>query len=92
MRSITVPKKHAVDMQFLLSPWFIGLNIASFIVMGFELWGWIRACKRHNESAMGTLCGEDSHLPTMGAVIVTIIYISLTLAYIFVPPLIHDIV
>lgn len=78
-------------MQFLSSPWFIGLNVASLMVMGLELWGWLRACQRHNESAMGTLCGEDSHLPAMGAVIVAVIYVALTLAYIFVPPLIHDI-
>ena len=76
-------------MQFLLSPWFIGLSILSLLIMGLELWGWLRACQRHNESAMGTLCGKDSHVPRIGAVIVSVVYVVLTLIYIVVPPLIH---
>lgn len=77
-------------MHFLLSPWFIGLSIASFLVMAVELWGLLRACKRHNTSAVGILCGKGECLPTTGVVIMAIVYILLTMLYVILPSMFHS--
>jgi hypothetical protein len=76
-------------MHFLLSPWFIGLSIASFLVMAVELWGLLRACKRHNASPIGILCGKDECLPTSGVIITAIVYILLTMLYVILPSMFH---
>ncbi len=77
-------------MQFLLSPWFIGLSIASLLVMGLELWGLLRSCKRHNASPIGQMCAKDDCLPTGGIAFAAILYVLLTVAYIFLPPILHN--
>lgn len=78
-------------MQFLVSPWFIGLSIGSLIVMGLELWGLLRACKRHNASAIGKMCVKADCLPTTGIAFAAVLYVLLTIAYILLPPLLHDV-
>lgn len=78
-------------MQFLLSPWFIGLSIASLLMMATELWGLLRACKRHNASPMGILCGKSACFPTRAITLAAIGYILLTILYLFLPPLLHDV-
>lgn len=79
-------------MHFLLSPWFIGLSIASFLMMAVELWGLLRACRRHNTSPIGVLCGKDGCFPTTGIVIVVILYILMTLLYVVLPPIFHELI
>lgn len=76
-------------MHFLLSPWFIGLSIVSFLSMAVELWGLFRACKRHNSSPVGILCGKVECLPTTGVIITAIIYILLTMLYVILPSMLH---
>lgn len=78
-------------MHFLTSPWFIGLSITSFLMMAVELWGLLRACKRHNASPVGILCGKNDCLPTTGIVVTVIVYILLTLLYVVLPPIFHDV-
>lgn len=78
-------------MHFLASPWFIGLSIASFLMMAVELWGLLRACKRHNASPVGILCGKNDCFPTTGIVVTVIVYILLTLLYVILPPVFHDV-
>ena len=77
-------------MHFLLSPWFIGLSIASFLVMAVELWGLLRACKRHNASPVGILCGKNECLPTTGVIIAAIVYVLLSMLYVILPSMLHD--
>lgn len=79
-------------MHFLLSPWFIGLSIVSFLMMAVELWGLLRACKRHNASPVGILCGKNDCLPTTGIVAAVIVYLLLTLLYVILPPIFHDVI
>ncbi len=78
-------------MQFLLSPWFIGLSVLSLLVMGIELWGLLRACKRHNSSPLGMMCAKSECLPTRGIAFAAVLYVLLTLAYIILPPILHDV-
>ena len=78
-------------MQFLLSPWFIGLSALSLLVMGLELLGLLRACKRHNASPLGLMCAKADCLPTSGIAFAAVLYVLLTLAYIVLPPVIHDV-
>lgn len=78
-------------MQFLLSPWFIGLSITSFLVMAMELWGLLRACRRHNASPIGILCGKEACFPTRAIAFAVIVYIVLTMLYVLLPPLFHDV-
>jgi hypothetical protein len=79
-------------MHFLLSPWFIGLSLASFLVMCVELWGLLRACKRHNRSSVGVLCGKESCMPTTGTILMVIAYIMLTMLYVVAPPILHELI
>ncbi|MEK7563060.1 MAG: hypothetical protein AAB544_01575 [Patescibacteria group bacterium] len=76
-------------MQFFLSPWFMALSTASLIVMGLELWGLLRACKRHNTSPMGILCGKSACFPTRAITLAAIGYVLLTMLYLLLPPLLH---
>ncbi len=78
-------------MQFLLSPWFIALSVASLIVMGLELWGLLRACKRHNASSIGQMCAKTDCLPTAGIASIAVVYVLLTVAYILLPPILHSV-
>ena len=78
-------------MQFLLSPWFIGLSILSLLIMGIELWGLLRACKRHNASPIGQMCAKADCLPTAGIAFAAILYVLLTIAYILLPPIFHNV-
>jgi len=77
-------------MEFLLSPLFIGLSALSFLVMMIILWGTIRACSRHRASPIGLLYGDESRIIAKGTKLILIAYVVLTFVYIFVPPLIHD--
>lgn len=78
-------------MQFLLSPWFIGLSIASLIMMGLELWGLLRSCRRHNASPIGQMCAKTDCLPTAGISFLAVVYVLLTVAYILLPPILHNV-
>ena len=78
-------------MQFLLSLWFIGLSLASLAVMGLQLWGLLRACKRHNASAIGQMCAKTDCLPTRGIAFAAVLYVLLTITYIVLPPILHDV-
>lgn len=81
---------HNLIVQFLLSPWFIGLSIASLLIMGMELWGLMRACRKHKRSPLGALCDKEDCFPSTGMIIAAIFYILLTFAYIVLPPILHD--
>jgi len=77
-------------MEFLLSPWFGGLSALSIIMMLLIIWGARRSCKRHNASPLGFLCGKKNAFPCAGTYIVAGLYVVLTFAYVFAPPIIHD--
>lgn len=77
-------------MHVLLSPWFMGLTIISFLTMAMLLWGLLRVCKRHNASPIGILCGKQACFPTTGVVLAAILYILLTLLYVVLPPVFHQ--
>ena len=79
-------------MQFLLSPWFIGLSIISVFVMGLELWGLMRSCRKHNASPIGVLCGREKCFPTTGIIVAALLYILLTFGYIIAPAILHDLI
>lgn len=79
-------------MQFLLSPWFIGLSAFSLLIMALELWGLLRACRKHNASPIGALCGKEGYFPTTGVILAALLYIFLTIAYIIGPAILHDLV
>lgn len=78
-------------MQFLLSPWFISLSVTSLIIMGLELWGLLRSCKHHNASPIGQICAKTDCLPTAGIAFLGVLYVLLTVAYIVLPPILHDV-
>ena len=86
-----LPDSSLYGMQFLLSPWFIGLSVLSLIMMGIELWGLFRACKRHNASPIGQMCAKEDCLPTTGIAFAAVLYIFLTISYIFLPPILHNV-
>jgi len=78
-------------MQFLLSSWFIGLSVVSLVLMGLELWGLLRACKRHNASPIGQMSAKTDCLPTAGIAFAAILYVLLTIGYILLPPIFHNV-
>lgn len=76
-------------MDLILSPWFIGLSVLSLLVTFFHLWGFRRACRTHNASAMALLCGKEARQPNRRTAAMATLYISLTVAYIVLPPFLH---
>lgn len=77
-------------MALLFSPWFIGLSALSLLVTLFHLWGFRRACQKHNGSTMTLLCGKPASQPTRTTAIIATLYVTLTVAYIILPPLLHS--
>lgn len=77
-------------MEFLLSPWFVGLSVISILVMTMIMWGASHSCRRHNASPMGSLCGKKHAYPCTGTFVISIFYAALTIIYILVPPIVHD--
>ncbi len=77
-------------MELLLFPWFIGLSVLSLLITFINLWGFQRACKRHNTSAMALLCGQQARQPNRRTFIVASLYVTLTVAYILLSPLFHS--
>ncbi len=77
-------------MQLLLSPWFIGLSVLSLLVTFLNLWGFRRAFRKHNASSMVLLCGISAHQPNKRTLVIVILYVTLTIIYILLPPLLHS--
>lgn len=77
-------------MELLLSPWFLGLSVLSLLITFLNLWGFRRAFRKHNASAMVLLCGKSAQQPNRRAFVVAILYIALTVIYILLPPLFHS--
>ena len=76
-------------MEFLLSPWFSGLSVLSLLVMFLILWGTSRSCRRYSVSPMGVLGRKECPYPCKSTFAIALLYILLTIAYVFDPPLIH---
>jgi len=76
-------------MDFLVSPWFGTVSLLSILTMIVLLWGALRACHRHNTSAIACLYNERACFPSVGTLIVAIVYVLLTIFYVFAPPIFH---
>ena len=79
-------------MSFLLSPSFLVLNLLSLVVLIVELSGLARAVRRHNRSPIGLLCGRNAWLPTHATRLAVATYVALTVAYFFLPGVLHNLI
>jgi hypothetical protein len=79
-------------MSFLLSPSFLVLNLLSLVVLIVELSGLARAVRRHNHSPIGLLCDRDARLPTHAMRVAVAVYVILTVAYLFLPSVLHNLI
>lgn len=76
-------------MEYLLSPWFSGLSVLSLLVMILILWGVNRSCRHFNTSPIGIVGRKECPYPCKSTFSVALLYILLTVSYVFAPPLIH---
>ena len=79
-------------MSFLTTPAFVILSLLSLVVLVVELSGLARAVRRHNSSPIGQLCGRHARLPTHAMQIAVAVYVTLTVAYLFLPGVLHNLI
>ena len=79
-------------MPFLATPAFLIFSFLSLVMLVVELSGLARAVRRHNSSPIGLLCGRDGRLPTRAMRIAVAAYVTLTVAYLFLPSLLHHLI